>query len=218
MTTVLNGKSTPLRNPNAAPLLSTCVKSMNPGMIVRLSCSPSEARIIAFVAWSTATITIGSQTSRWRRGGTAASRSPAETLSSSVLSIDRLGQCVLASVTQAGPGRIGRDRADVAPAPFTFDAASTLDRYTRPRFGMCLDIVGRRPQLHLRDDEQHRQLFRVRFELRQLCGGRRHDHLGLERAADLLVLPKRLDLRKHLVAKADQHLPPADELAVDERI
>ena len=50
MSTVLNGKSAPLRMPNAAPVFRTCVKSRKPGMIVTLSCSGSAARTIAFVA------------------------------------------------------------------------------------------------------------------------------------------------------------------------
>src|SRR5262245_12447543 len=216
ITTVLNGKSTPFRKPNAAPLLRTWVKSMNPGMIVVLSCSFSDARTIALVAGSTATMIIGSQTSRWRRGLTAASCSPAWTISPSVLSIDRFGQRVLTPVAEAGPGRIGRDRSHVAPAPFALHAARPLDRDARPRLGVHFSVHRRRPQLDLRHDEQHRQLLRVGLEPRELRRRRRHDHLRLQRAADLLVLAERLNLREHLLAEIDQHLPAREQLPVGE--
>ena len=49
ISTVLKGKSTPLRMPNAAPLFSTCVKFTKPGMIVMLSWNGSASLIIAFV-------------------------------------------------------------------------------------------------------------------------------------------------------------------------
>src|ERR1051326_9035142 len=194
ITTVLNGKSTPFRNPNAAPLFSTCVKSTNPGTIVRLACSGSVARISAFVPWSAATTTIGSQTSSHRGGFSAASRSPAPTTSSSVLSIHRLGETVLAAVAQAGPRRIRRHLRHVAPAALALDAAGALDGHARPRLGVRFHVVGRRPPLHVGDDEQHRQLLRVRFELRELRRGRRDDDLGLQRAPNPLVLAQRLDL------------------------
>ncbi len=50
MITVLNGKSAPLRIPNAAPLFSAWVMSNKPGMMVTLSCTGTEARTIALVA------------------------------------------------------------------------------------------------------------------------------------------------------------------------
>ena len=39
MSTVLNGKSTAFRMPNAAPVFRTCVKSTRPGMTVTLEWS-----------------------------------------------------------------------------------------------------------------------------------------------------------------------------------
>src|SRR5205823_2020104 len=218
ITTVLNGKSTPLRNPNAAPLFRTWVKSTSPGTIVRLACTGSVARISALVPWSAATITIGSQTSSHRGGFSAASRSPASTTSSSVLSIHRLGKGVLAAVAQAGPRRIGRHLRHVAPAALALDATGPLDDDARPRLGVRFHVVGRRPQLHVGDDEDHRQLLRVRLELRKLRRGRRYDDLRLQRAADSLVLPQRLDLGEHLHAQIGKTLPPRDEIGVGEGV
>src|SRR5260221_2174411 len=189
ITTVLNGKSTPLRNPNAAPLFRTWVKSTSPGTIVRLACSGSVARISALVPWSAATITIGSQTSSHRGGFSAASRSPASTTSSSVLSIHRLGEGVLAAVAQAGPRRIGRHLRHVAPAALALDAAGPLDDDARPRLGVRFHVVGRRPQLHVGDDEENRQLFRVRLDLRNCRPGGRTAGLTPAQTPSSPVLP-----------------------------
>src|SRR2546425_783291 len=101
-------------------------------------------------------MTIGSQTSRWRRGVAAASRWPDATASSSALPIDRLGQRVLAPIAQTGPRRLGRYRRHVAPAALAFHAARAFDGDARPRLAMRLDIEGRLAQLHLRYDEEHR--------------------------------------------------------------
>src|SRR4029453_8271446 len=173
ISTVLNGKSTPFRMPKAAPLFSTCVKSTRPGMMVTLSCSGSDAFTIALVAWSTVTIIIGSHTSRCRRGDAAASTSPGAIALSPprALSMDGLGDRVLAAVAQAGKVRIGRDRGDVAPAALAFHPAGPLDGDARLRLGMRLHVVGRRADFDLGDDEQHRQLLRVLLEQRQLGPG-----------------------------------------------
>src|SRR5829696_4868266 len=116
----------------------------------------------------------GSHTSRCRRGDAAASSSPGEmTGSSKALSMDGLGDRVLATVAQAGKVRIGRDRRDVAPAALAFHPAGTLDGDARLRLRMRFHVLGRWPQLDLRDDEEHRQLLRVLLEQRQLGLGRK---------------------------------------------
>src|SRR5438045_531817 len=79
-------------------------------------------------------------------------------------------------------------------------------------------VVGRRPQLHVRDDEDHRQLLRVRLELRKLRRGRRHDDLRLQRAPDSLVLPQRFDLGEHLHAQIGKTLPARDEIGAGEGV
>src|SRR3954466_2312997 len=148
MITVLNGNSTPFRMPNAAPLFSTWVMSMSPGTMVTLSCSGTDARTIALVAWSIVTTTSGSHTSTWRRGVAAASVSaPAASGSSIALSMNGLRDRVLAAAAQAGENRLARDRRHDSPAALAFDAGGAFDRDPRPSFPVCLHIVGRRPQL-----------------------------------------------------------------------
>src|SRR5438874_10405736 len=167
ISTVLNGNSVPLRMPNAAPLFSTCVKSMKPGMTVTLFCSGTTARTIAFVAWSITTMRIGSQSSRRRGGLPLPCRVVARTTSSSVSSIHRLREGVLAPLAQAGKCRIGRDRRHVPPAALAFDAGGAHDRHPRSGLDLRVDVGGRRTQLHLGDDEQHRQQLRVRLDQRE---------------------------------------------------
>src|SRR5262245_56495521 len=104
MTTVLYGKLAPSRIPNAAPLFNACVMLKNPGITVTLSWIGTDARTMALVAWSTATITIGSTNSISRCGGGAAAFSFGA-ISSSALSIQR----ILTTVAQAERGRLGRD-------------------------------------------------------------------------------------------------------------
>src|SRR5262245_6406996 len=188
--------------PNAAPVFRTCVKSTRFGITVTLVCSGSVARTIAFVSWSNATIRIGSQISRRRTGSSTARGAlspraalspglPAATASFRALSIDGFGQCLLTPVAEAGPGRIARHRRHVAPAALALHAGRALDGHPRPRVGVGLAIVsrgGRRPQLDLGDDEQHREVAGIAFEKRELGVGGRDDHAGLQRAADAFIL------------------------------
>src|SRR3954462_15705862 len=205
MITVLNGKSAPLRMPNAAPLLSAWVMSKKPGITVTLSCSGSDARTIALVPWSTATISSGRMNSSSRGGGCEVS--PAATVSSSALSIDGLGQRFLAAVAQAGDRRVGRHRRHDPPAAFALHPGRTFDGDAGHRFARSLDVGRRRAQLDLGDDEKHRQLLGVLFEQDELPGRRGDDDLGLQGAADLLVLAERLDFGEHALAQRDQRLP-----------
>ena len=68
-----------------------------------------------------------------------------------------LGQRVLAPLAQAGPGRVARDRRHVAPAALALHAAGALDRDARLPLASAA-VAGAASQLHLGDDEQHRQL------------------------------------------------------------
>src|SRR4051812_39065547 len=150
MITVLNGNSTPFRMPNAAPLFSTCVMSMKPGTIVTLSCSGTDARTIALVAWSIVTTTSGSHTSRCRRGAAAASVSaPAASGSSIALSMNGLRDRVLAAAAQPGESRLGGYRRHDSPAALAFDPRGAFDGDPRPSLPVRLHIVGCRPKLDL---------------------------------------------------------------------
>src|SRR5262245_33880132 len=217
MTTVLNGKSAVFRMPNAAPVFRTCVKSTSPGTMVTLVCWGSIARIAAFVSWSIATMAIGSQISS-RRAGAGSAVSPGTTAPFSVSSIDGLGQRLLAPIANPRPRRIGRNDGDVAPAPLALHARRPFDRHLRHRLGVRADVAGCRAQLHLGDDEQHRELARVALEERELRFGARQHDLRLERAADPLVLPERLDRREHLLANGRQLRPAIEQVAIDERL
>src|SRR5688572_22133967 len=108
--------------------------------------------------------------------------------------IDGLRQRFLAPVAEAGPGRVARDRSDIAPAPLALHAARAFDGYRKARPSIC----ARGSELNLGHDEDHRQIAQVGVKNAELCLASRDDGFGLQRAADLLVLPERLDLTEHL--------------------
>ncbi len=56
------------------------------------------------------------------------------------------------------------------------------------------------------------------FKRREIAGRRRQHHLCLERAADLLVLPQRLDLGEHTFAQRQEPIPLLDQRRIRERI
>ena len=62
------------------------------------------------------------------------------------------------SVAQAGRRRLARDRRHDAPAALALHAVGALDRRCAASPRRRFDVGRRRPQLDLRDDEQHRQL------------------------------------------------------------
>src|SRR5919198_5468530 len=102
---------------------------------------------------------MGSQISS-RRGRTwrTAGGAPASLVSASS-AINGFRERLLASVAQPRPGRIGRDLVDVPPASIALDAAGTLDG--DPQLRTLL-------KLHVRHDEEHRQVARVPAEQREL--------------------------------------------------
>src|SRR5882724_5255788 len=133
-----------------------------------------------------------------------------------VLSIDLLSQRVLTPLAQSGRGRVARYDRHVAPAALALHTGGTLDCDPWPCVSGRAGIVGRWAQLHFGDDEEHGQLACVWLEPRQVGLRRGHDHSGLERAADLLLLAERLDFGDDPLAELDQHLPLIDELRIAE--
>src|ERR1700687_4580225 len=206
MTTALNGKSAVLRKPNAAPVLRTCVRSRNPGTTATLVCSGSICRISAFVTWSAATTTSGSQISSRRRGGRGPIAPVADTSS-----MNRLRQGILAALAQTRPDRIAGHGWDIPPAALalhaagSFDGDSGLSRFARSP-GPCIFPL----QRDVRHDEQHRKLQLVLLQELEVLRRGRQDDPGLQRAADLLVLAERLDPGEHSLAQLDERAPPVE--------
>ena len=100
--------------------------------------------------------------------------------------------------------RVRRHVRHVAPAPFAFDAAGALDRSTV----RCARRRPGRPQLDLRHDEERRQFARVALRgTRARPAAAVRIDLGLQRAADPLVLAKRLDFGEHVFAHGDEARP-----------
>ena len=143
--TRLEGKSAAFRNPNAAPVLRTCVRSSNPGSPATLSCSAELAhdqqlRQLVQATTMHGAITGHSVEARRRRAGCGASRPrPA----------------------RRAPPRSGR-RALRARRRSRRAARTASSARTSRRRPCDLDRTPwrRRPaprQLHLRDDEQRRQ-------------------------------------------------------------
>src|SRR6185436_19366975 len=108
---------------------------------------------------------MGSQSSSSRGGLTAASSCSGGAIDwLMALSIDGLSECVLTSLTQAGPRRLARDRRHISPAALALYPGGALDRHTGPRLPLRFHVRRRRAQLYLGDNEQHRQLTRVLLE------------------------------------------------------
>src|SRR5258708_5678469 len=149
-------------------------------------------------------MSMGSQTSSSRGGLAAASSCSGGAIDwLMALSIDGLSECVLTSLTQAGPRRLARDRRHVSPAALALDAGGALDRHTGPRLPLRFHIRRRLAQLYLGDDEQHRQLLGVLLQERQLGRSGGHNDPGLQRASNLFALAQRLDFGEHLLAQTD---------------
>ena len=142
-TAVLNGKSTPFSNPNAAPVLCTRVRLKKPGMTVMLSYSSRRGRTSAFTTWSSDDDERDDP--RLERVTTGSSR---QQLTGSAERVD-------AAVADARPVRLGPHARDEAPAALALHARRLLDldahlvRRRRPR----------RPCSATSDTiEEHRQL------------------------------------------------------------
>src|SRR5687767_2391368 len=134
-TTLLNGKSTSLSIPNAAPVLWTRVRLSQPGTRSTLSCKAKRDRTSALVSWSAMTIATTVTSSRRR-------------IALFPLQTHRFGQSLDAAWAQ--PRAIG-GRADLghdAPAPIAAHAGGPGDGH-RQRLAPA--------QAHRRDAEQRRQ-------------------------------------------------------------
>ena len=193
MTTGLPGKSAVFRNPNAAPVFRTWVRSSSPRMTGRLSWRPSSSTTSSFVIWSAMTTRAIRGHSKRRSTSTRDSRRRLTTRLARRAHRRSDRRVLLAPGSDEMRGTYRQQRSHFTPV-----ARSATNRGASPSTRCEPDI---------RDDEQRRQIRLVPAKPFVVLAPRLDGEPCAERGADHLGLSLPLDLDVRLVAQRQQPLP-----------